>query len=93
MISPTIQTEIKKFYMAQPDFGNLPMQELDRLSEATRFKRVHRGQWIFDQGDELSNVYFLKEGHVKVTAMNAEGDLTYLSFFNATGNFSTEGHS
>ncbi len=31
MISPTIQTEIKKFYMAQPDFGNLPMQELDRL--------------------------------------------------------------
>ena len=46
MISPTIQTEIKKFYMAQPDFGNLPMQELDRLSEATRFKRVHLGTRI-----------------------------------------------
>lgn len=39
MISPTIQTEIKKFYLAQPDFGNLPMQEIERLSEATRLKR------------------------------------------------------
>lgn len=91
MISPTIQTELKKFYMAQPDFGNLPMQELDRLSEATRFKRVHRGQWIFDQGDELSNVYFLKEGHVKVTAMNAEGDLTYLSFLTPQAIFPLRG--
>ncbi|MEE6657623.1 Crp/Fnr family transcriptional regulator [Pediococcus acidilactici] len=91
MISPTIQTEIKKFYLAQPDFGNLPMQEIERLSEATRLKRVHRGQWLFDQGEEFSRGYFLKNGHVKVTAVNAEGDLTYLSFLTPQAFFPLRG--
>lgn len=58
MISPTIQTEIKKFYMAQPDFGNLPMQELDRLSEATRFKRVHRDNGFLIRGMSLVTCIF-----------------------------------
>ncbi len=77
--------------MAQPDFGNLPMQELDRLSEARVLNGCTGDNGFLIRGMSLVTCIFLKEGHVKVTAMNAEGDLTYLSFLTPQAIFPLRG--
>lgn len=91
MIKGYLKQEIRRFFEGQADFENLPVSEFNGLLESIKLKKVRKGQWIFDQEDGFENVFFLKEGHVKLFSMNEEGEEGYLSFVTPKSMFPVRG--
>ena len=57
-----------------PLFSALPADAVDRLVEASTFRRYSSGQPLFFQGDSADAMYVVASGRLKVTVSSARGD-------------------
>jgi CRP/FNR family transcriptional regulator, cyclic AMP receptor protein len=48
-------------------------QAIHQFEAMTRTTKRHRGEWIFVLGDAANNIYFLREGRVKITTFREDG--------------------
>jgi len=48
-------------------------QAIHQFESMTRTTKRHRGEWIFVLGDAANNIYFLREGRVKITTFREDG--------------------
>ena len=54
-------------------FSTMTEQEVARLARASRLFIVQKGEMAFMQGDPSDSIYFLKEGIIKISRINADG--------------------
>jgi CRP/FNR family transcriptional regulator, cyclic AMP receptor protein len=66
--------EMKSFYLRNlPLFRNLTEQQLKEVNNLVKFKQVYRGEVIHYGTDELSKLFFVLKGKIKLTDLE-EGD-------------------
>lgn len=53
--------------------NGMSQQALHRFNAMVRTTKRPRGEWIFAPGDAAENVYLLKRGRVKITALSEDG--------------------
>lgn len=51
----------------------MSQQAIHEFESMTRTTKRHRGEWIFVLGDAANNIYFLREGRVKITTFREDG--------------------
>ena len=51
----------------------MSQQAIHEFDSMTRTTRRPRGEWIFVLGDAANNIYFLREGRVKITTFREDG--------------------
>ena len=51
----------------------MSQQAIRQFESMTRTTKRHRGEWIFVLGDSANNIYFLREGRVKITTFREDG--------------------
>jgi CRP-like cAMP-binding protein len=54
-------------------FSTMTEQEVVDLTKASRLFIVQKGEMVFMQGDPSDSIYFLKEGIIKISRINADG--------------------
>ena len=54
-------------------FAKLPPQELDRVAEASRVRRLSRDEVVFARGDTGGGMFLLAQGSVRLTVSSADG--------------------
>jgi CRP/FNR family transcriptional regulator, cyclic AMP receptor protein len=54
-------------------FSTMVDKEVAELTRASRIFSVQKGETVFMQGDTSDSIYFLKEGIIKISRINADG--------------------
>lgn len=54
-------------------FSDMLDHDIESLSRKSRIHTVSKGEAVFMQGDPSRSIYFLKEGIIKVSRINADG--------------------
>ncbi len=58
---------------AVPYFAGLPAADLRRLAESATVKRRHRGQPVFQQGEECRGLYVVAAGRIRIFRLSTAG--------------------
>lgn len=67
------RSTIKKLLRNFPIFKDLSEYELDPIVELAKYRLYPSGTHIFMQGDQLTNVYFIQDGQVKIYQTDMQG--------------------
>lgn len=73
---------IKGFLKEIPIFKSLSDRHLSRLSENFIVCRVNRGETIFHQSDDSTDLYMILDGAVRASLVNEDGEELILAAFN-----------
>jgi CRP/FNR family transcriptional regulator len=68
-----------------PLFQEIPAEILYRLAGSASREVYHRGSLLFSEGDEISSIYIIKEGRVKLCRYHSDGK-EYILDILKTGN-------
>lgn len=70
-----MQKEMKYWYLKNFDlFSELNKEQINDLSEITRFVRMKKGQSIYFANEQSKRLYFLINGKVKISEIDAFGN-------------------
>ena len=61
------------FFKDMDLFSTMVDKEVAELTRASRIFSVQKGETVFMQGDTSDSIYFLKEGIIKISRINADG--------------------
>ena len=73
---------IKEFLKEIPIFKSLSDRHLNRLSEDFIVCRINKGETIFHQSDESTDLYIMLDGAVRASLVNEDGEELVLAAFN-----------
>lgn len=82
---------IKKLLRNFPIFKDLSEYELDPIVDLTKHRFYPNGTHIFMQGDELTNVYFIHDGQVKIYQTDMQGKEQIINVLRAGDMFPHQG--
>jgi CRP-like cAMP-binding protein len=63
-----------------PVFHNLPKRRVQEIMGDAFFRRYHKGQILFMEGDPRDRIYFLLNGFIKLVSMNDDGSRQFLLY-------------
>ena len=67
--------EMRSFYLRSlPMFSNLSEKQIQEVSSAVRFKQVYRSEIVNYGSKELSKIFFLVKGKIKLTSLDDESN-------------------
>lgn len=66
--------DLQSFLFEAEMFSDLDGEELHKIAELVEVKEVSGGNYLFREGDEAENVYFIKEGLVEIQIESGSGD-------------------
>ena len=73
---------IKSFLKEIPIFKSLSDRHLSRLSEDFIVCRINKGETIFHQSDDSTDLYIILDGAVRASLVNEDGEELVLAAFN-----------
>ncbi|MCL4457343.1 MAG: Crp/Fnr family transcriptional regulator [Nitrospirae bacterium] len=73
---------IKEFLKEIPIFKSLSDRHLSRLSEDFIVCRINKGETIFHQSDDSTDLYIILDGAVRASLVNEDGEKLVLAAFN-----------
>lgn len=56
-----------------PIFQGIARDELERIREGARTRKLHRGEMLFSQGDPATHVYVLEAGRMRLVQVHPDG--------------------
>ena len=59
---------------ANPLFADIGEGDMRDLIEERSLKRIKRGQWVFEQGDQADAFFLILDGQIKLSRINRDGD-------------------
>lgn len=68
-------------------FSDLSDEAFQRIAEHSHVLELKAGQNLFEQGQPVTDFFYLAEGQVKLTRLSAEGDEKVIEIINAGGSF------
>lgn len=63
-----------------PVFHNLSKQRTQEIMGDAFFRRYHKGQILFMEGDPRDRIYFLLNGYIKLVSMNDDGSSQFFLY-------------
>lgn len=70
-----MQREVKYWYLRNYNlFSNLTKEQINDLSNISKFTRMKKGQTIYFANDEIKRLYFLINGKIKISEMDHSGN-------------------
>lgn len=70
-----MQREVKYWYLRNYNlFSNLTKEQINDLSNISKFTRMKKGQTIYFANDEIKRLYFLINGKIKISEMDQSGN-------------------
>jgi CRP/FNR family transcriptional regulator len=70
-----MQREVKYWYLRNYNlFSNLTKEQINDLSNISKFTRMKKGQTIYFANDEIKRLYFLINGKIKISEMDHTGN-------------------
>lgn len=70
-----------------PAFHRLSHRRVQEIMGDAFFRRYHRGQILFMEGDPRDRIYFLLNGYVKLVSMNDDGSSQFLMYLKPNSMF------
>ena len=77
----------KKLLYATSLFADLSDASFQRIAEHSRIVELGAGQKLFEQGQAITDFFYLEEGQVKLTRLSLEGDEKVIEIINTGGSF------
>lgn len=65
-----IKHKLSAFYM----FSELQPEQIDQLANGTKLLKPHRGEMLFNRGDQAQGFYILLQGQIKLGVISPQGD-------------------
>ena len=64
-----IKNKLSEFYM----FSELQPEQIEKLANDTKLLKHHRGEFLFNRGDQAQGFYILLEGQIKLGVISPQG--------------------
>ncbi len=77
----------KNLLYATSLFVDLSDEGFQRVAEHSRIIELSAGQKLFEQGQPITDFFYLEEGQVKLTRLSSEGNEKVIEIVNAGGSF------